>query len=236
MKLQQQQLQQGLGACHRILSDDLNISHFTKHSVPYILTLYQCDDCMNSCGDLIDNAGKNGTFLNRIITGDKTLFFLYDPQLQRQSATWKLPSSPRKEKQDRSKGKVMFEVFFDSVHMEFIPQGTNLNKHCYKEILCLCNSSCHKHPQLCCRKNWLLLQNNRSLFCHALHTHPIPHDAISFSFSALKTKLCGRQFQSAEEIVTATKEAVWDLPANIFQQCFQQLYQCWQICTVTNGD
>jgi hypothetical protein len=48
----------------------------------------------------------------------------------------------------------------------------------------------------------------------------------------LKEKLCGHQFQSAEEIVTATREAVWNLPANICQQ----LYQRWQICIAANGD
>jgi hypothetical protein len=60
------------GTWHRFLSDDLNISRFTKHGVLCILMLDQCDDRMSTCGDLIDSAGKNGTFLNRIITGDKT--------------------------------------------------------------------------------------------------------------------------------------------------------------------
>jgi hypothetical protein len=60
------------GTCHRILPDDLNISCVTKHSVLCILMLDQCDDRMSTCGGLIDGAGKNGTFLNRIITGDKT--------------------------------------------------------------------------------------------------------------------------------------------------------------------
>jgi hypothetical protein len=37
-----------------------------------------------------------------------------------------------------------------------------------------------------------------------------------FFFPRLKGKLRGRRFLSAEEIVAATREAVWDLPANIF--------------------
>jgi hypothetical protein len=41
----------------------------------------------------------------------------------------------------------------------------------------------------------------------------------------LKEKLRGRRFQTVEEIATATREGVRDLPANILQQCFQQLYQ-----------
>jgi hypothetical protein len=65
--------------------------------MPYVLMEDQHDDGMSICGDLIDSADKDGTFLNQIITGNETCF-LYDPQLKRQSATWKSPSSPRKKK------------------------------------------------------------------------------------------------------------------------------------------
>jgi hypothetical protein len=59
------------GTCHKILSDDLNMSRVTQHSVPRILTQGQRDDSMNTCSDLIDCDEKDGTFLNRIITGDE---------------------------------------------------------------------------------------------------------------------------------------------------------------------
>ncbi|KAJ4445277.1 hypothetical protein ANN_07078 [Periplaneta americana] len=128
------------GTCYKILSDDLNMSRVTQHSVPRILSQDQRDDRMTICGDLISSADDDPTFLNQIITGDETWCFLYDPQLKRQSATWKTPLSPRQKKprQDRSKGKVMLELFFDSngiFHMEFIPEGATVNKTRYKEIL-----------------------------------------------------------------------------------------------------
>jgi hypothetical protein len=86
------------GTCHKILSDDLDMSHVTQHDVPCILTQDQRDDCMSICGDLIDSDDKDGTFLNRFVRGDETWWFLYDLQLNRQSTTWKSPSSPRKKK------------------------------------------------------------------------------------------------------------------------------------------
>jgi hypothetical protein len=46
------------GTCHRILSDDLNMSRVTQHSVPRILTQDQRDDRMNICGDLIDGSQR----------------------------------------------------------------------------------------------------------------------------------------------------------------------------------
>jgi hypothetical protein len=66
--------------CHRILSDDLNMSRVTQHSVPSVLIQDQCDDCMNICGDLIDGADKEETFLNRIITGKEIWCILYNPK------------------------------------------------------------------------------------------------------------------------------------------------------------
>jgi hypothetical protein len=80
------------GTCHKILSDDLNMSRVTQHSVQRILTQDQCDNRMSICGDLINSADKDGTSLNRITTGGGTWCFLYDPQLKRQSSTWKSPS------------------------------------------------------------------------------------------------------------------------------------------------
>jgi hypothetical protein len=59
------------GTCYKILSDDLNMSCVTQHSIPRVLTQDQRDDCMSICGDLIDSADKDGTFLNRIMTGDE---------------------------------------------------------------------------------------------------------------------------------------------------------------------
>jgi predicted transcriptional regulator len=43
------------GTCHKILSDDLNMSHVTKHSVPCVLTEDQRDNRMSICCDLIDS-------------------------------------------------------------------------------------------------------------------------------------------------------------------------------------
>jgi hypothetical protein len=36
------------GTCHKILSDDLNMSHVTQHSVPRVLIQDQRDDRMSS--------------------------------------------------------------------------------------------------------------------------------------------------------------------------------------------
>jgi histone-lysine N-methyltransferase SETMAR len=226
------------GTCHIILSDGLNMSRVIQHSVPRVLMQDKRYDRMSICGDLIDNADKDGTFLSQIIIGDETWRFLYDPQLKRQSAAWKSPSSPRKKnpRQDRSKGKVMVELFFDSfgiVHMEFILKGATVNKHRYKEIFRRVRNSVHnKHPELWRRKNWLLLYDGALAHRYVLVQEELVKQQVTvlprppyspdlapcdfFFFSRWKEKLRGCRFQSAEEIVTATREAVRDLSANIF--------------------
>jgi hypothetical protein len=85
----------------------------------------------------------------------------------------------------------MLETFFDSsgiIRVEFIPEREIVNKYPYKKILRLLrNSVRRKRPEFWRKENWLLLHdiapahrsvlvqeelaNNRSPFCHNLHTH-----------------------------------------------------------------
>jgi hypothetical protein len=67
-------------------------------------------------------------FLNKIITGDETWCFAYDPETKRQNSEWAGETSPRlkKLKFQRSRIKTILIIFFDSqgvVHKEFLPEG-----------------------------------------------------------------------------------------------------------------
>jgi hypothetical protein len=106
-----------------------------------------------------------------------------------------------KRRQGRSKDKVMIELFFNSsgiVHIQFIPEGATVNKHCYKKILHIyaitfivsvlsfyAETGCFYttiplHIALCrSMRSW---KNNRSPFWHTLHTHLILHHGIFLSF------------------------------------------------------
>jgi hypothetical protein len=216
------------GTCHRILSDALNKSYVTQNSVQCILTQAQYHNRMSTCSRWPDwSADKNGMVLNQITTGDETWSFLYYPQLKWQLATWKSPSSPRKKKprQDRPRGKVMLELFFDSsaiVHVEFVQDRVTVNMHHTKEILHhLQNWICHRCHEFWHRKTWVLLHNialhialclpKRSWLNKwvTILSHPrysrdlIPHNLFFFPHS--KEKLCGHQFQSSEEIISSTR-------------------------------
>jgi histone-lysine N-methyltransferase SETMAR len=98
--------------------------------------------------------------------------------------------------------------------MEFIPEGTTVNKHRYKEIINRLRYSIHrKRPELWCRKNWLLLHYNapahRSVFVQEglakQQVTVLPHPPYSpdlascnfFFFPRLTEKLHGRRFLSS---------------------------------------
>lgn len=65
---------------------------------------------------------------------------------------------------DKSKGKVMLEMFFDYkglIHYEFIPQGQTVTKELNVEILRLLRDAIRrKHPEKWAGNNWILLHDN----------------------------------------------------------------------------
>jgi hypothetical protein len=66
----------------------------------------------------INSADKDGTVLNRIITGDKTWYFLYSLQQKWQSATWKSSSIPRAGQVKRQGNALtVFQLVWNCLHV-----------------------------------------------------------------------------------------------------------------------
>jgi len=92
------------------------------------------------CHDFLGRLEIEPYFLDKVITGDESWVFDYDPETKRQSADWHTKSSrrPKKERMSRSRVKTMIIVFFDSrgiVHKEFVPTGQTVNHAFYKAVL-----------------------------------------------------------------------------------------------------
>ena len=78
--------------------------------------------------------------MHKVITGDESWVFDYDPETKRQSEEWHMKSSPhpQKARMSRSRVKTMIIVFFDScgiVDKEFVPSGQTVNHAFYKDVL-----------------------------------------------------------------------------------------------------
>ncbi|KAK3731733.1 hypothetical protein RRG08_035402 [Elysia crispata] len=83
---------------------------------------------------------EQNDFLDRIITGDETWVYSWDPETKRQSAEWRDFDEPRPEKVRRKQGalKVMHMIFFymNGVILRWpVPIGTTINAQYYKKVL-----------------------------------------------------------------------------------------------------
>ena len=79
-------------------------------------------------------------FFKKIVTGDETWCFVYDPTTKRQSAAWVGETSPRPKKLlfQKTRVKTMLAIFFDwqgVIHKEFVPEGETINAVYYKGLM-----------------------------------------------------------------------------------------------------
>jgi hypothetical protein len=101
--------------------------------VPRLLTQDQTEHRATSCRELLQRAENDATFLPRIITGDESWVYGYDPETKQMSSQWKTPSLPlpKEARQVRSNVKTMLITFFDAeglVHHEFVLQRQTMNQ------------------------------------------------------------------------------------------------------------
>jgi len=119
-----------------------------------------------ACRDLIATADSDPDFFRKIVTGDETWCFAYDPTTKRQSAAWigETSSRPKKLQFQKSRVKIMLVIFFNwqgVIHKEFVQEGETINAVCYKDVMeRLLNRIRHVRPGMCESGDWLLLHAN----------------------------------------------------------------------------
>ena len=121
----------------KILTEDLDMRKVCAKMVPKELTEEQKQGRGTICQDLLE---RQDDILGRIITGDETWVYQYDPETKWQSAQWKTANSPQPKKfrWSKSRVKTMLLTFFDIrgiVHYEFIPAGQTVYQVYYLEVL-----------------------------------------------------------------------------------------------------
>jgi len=154
------------GTAQAILTCDLNMHCIAAKFVPRLLIPEQKEHCVAICQELRQRALDDPSFMSRVITGDDSWVYGYDPETKQQSSQWKSPGSPRPKKvrQSRSRSKSMLIMFFDIrgiVHHEFVPQGQTVNAGFYCSVLRRLREDIRrKRPELWRAGNWLLHDDN----------------------------------------------------------------------------
>ena len=86
---------------HKILTQDLDMRNLCAKMVPKNLTTEQKANRRDVCLDLLDRLEREPEFFSRVITGDESWIFQYDPETKRQSREWRTAKlSPSQESEN----------------------------------------------------------------------------------------------------------------------------------------
>ncbi|XP_052748163.1 protein GVQW3-like [Galleria mellonella] len=100
----------------QILTDDFRMRKLCAKMVPKNLSEEQKQHRMTVAEDCLEQVGNDPTLLDRVITGDESWFFQYDPETKRQSSQWLSPHAPaRKSSHEQVEGQTVNQVYYRQV-------------------------------------------------------------------------------------------------------------------------
>ena len=149
-----------------IFNKILGMTRACAKFIPILLTTEQKDLRSEIAQDNLEMVSDDENVLKKVITGDESWVYGYDPETKQRSSQWKRPDEPRPKKasQSRSHVKSMLIIFFDCegvVHNEFVPRGQTINKEYYVEVLeRLRDAVRRKRPRFWSSGDWLLHHDN----------------------------------------------------------------------------
>ena len=120
----------------RIITEDLEMRKISAKMVPRLLNEGQKERRVQVCQDILEQLETEPNLLKKVVTGDESWIFEYNPLTKRQSLEWKSALSPRPKKARvfKSKTKVMLFAFLMS--MELSTQNS-----CHKAKLIISTST-----------------------------------------------------------------------------------------------
>jgi len=86
------------GTVQTILTCDLNMHRVAAKFVPRLLTPEQKEHRVAICQELRQRYVDDPSFMSRVITGDESWVYGYDPETKQQSSQWKSPGSTKPKK------------------------------------------------------------------------------------------------------------------------------------------
>ena len=130
----------GKDTVRKIVVEDVRKRKICSRFLPHSLTPEQKDRRIAACRDLIATAGSDPDFFRKIVTGDETWCFAYDPtkNVSPLHGSEKPRHGWKKLLFQKSRVKTMLVIFFDwqgVIHKEFVPEGETINAVYYKGVM-----------------------------------------------------------------------------------------------------
>jgi histone-lysine N-methyltransferase SETMAR len=203
------------------------------------------------------HAREGDASLHRIVTGDESWVYHYEPENKRQSMQWKHPSSPanKKFKTQASAGKIMLTVFWDvngPILVHFQEKGQTVTSARYSDMLVneLKPAILSKRQGLLSKRVLLLHGNARThMAAHTVDTlcalkfevlkHPTYSPDLAPSdfhlFGPMKEHLPGQKFVD-DMVMEAVQSWLKATPKSFFLEGIQKLVEKWTKCVVNQED
>ena len=246
------------GTVHTILHEHLSMSKVCARWVPKMLTPDMKATRVNTSSVLLSLYNVNPeNFLSRVVTGDETWVYYYDPPSKFESMEWKHAGSPRtkKFKVSRTTKKVMATVFWDTdgvIHIDYLPRGTTMNGQYYADLLVRLRESIKEKRRGKIRRGVLLQQDNAPVHSSKVAMQSVrdcefellPHPPYSpdlapsdfFLFSKLKKELRGQRYDDDDELMLAVEGFCKGHDSAFYREGLEALPRRWTKCIESQGD
>ena len=246
------------GTVHTILHEHLSMSKVCARWVPKMLTPDMKATRVNTSSVLLSRYNVNPeNFLSRVVTGDETWVYYYDPPSKFESMEWKHAGSPRtkKFKVSRTTKKVMATVFWDTdgvIHIDYLPRGTTMNGQYYADLLVRLRESIKEKRRGKIRRGVLLQQDNAPVHSSKVAMQSVrdcgfellPHPPYSpdlapsdfFLFSKLKKELRGQRYDDDDELMLAVEGFCKGHDSAFYREGLEALPRRWTKCIESQGD
>ncbi|UYV79700.1 hypothetical protein LAZ67_18000322 [Cordylochernes scorpioides] len=205
----------------RIVTEDLELKKTPAKFIRRFLTNEQNLCRLATCEHMLEMIRTDPEWKDKIITGDETWVYGYDPETKRQYAEWRGQGEPipKKSRILKSRNKVMLVAFLVNkgiVHHEYLPAGQTAIKESH-----LVTS--------------FLAKNGTQILPQPPYSPDIaPNDF--FLFPKLKAVLKGRHFDTRNDIIEKSPLALKSIPKEVYKNSFDNWEKRWRWCVEARGD
>jgi histone-lysine N-methyltransferase SETMAR len=226
--------------CQRILSEKLQMKRVAAKFVPHVLTADQKQSRVDVCCELKEHLEIDPDLFSKVITGDESWCYAYDPETKQQSSKWKSSNSPCTKKSAASAVKCQDDADFfyanGTVHSELVPNGQTVNQAFYLQVLKRLHDAVRqKRPELW--QSWVVVASPRQrasaqiLECETIF-NPKQHDRAYPLAIFTRSHSVRLLFFPRKKKMT---EALKGITLQEFQDCFKKWKTRLDQCIASNG-